>query len=54
MCQRPKRAFLISTEVVDEAIEKSKNGCQRPKRAFLISTVEDVLTELYSGDVSTP
>ena len=37
MCQRPKRAFIISTEeentVVAETLE-----CQRPKRAFIIST----------------
>ena len=38
VCQRPKRAFLISTNL--KKLKKLKNlrVCQRPKRAFLIST----------------
>ena len=39
MCQRPKRAFLISTDK-RETLQKYPVGmCQRPKRAFLISTL---------------
>ena len=39
LCQRPKRAFLIST--YNELAKQALNCimCQRPKRAFLISTV---------------
>ena len=37
VCQRPKRAFLISTaKKVKRLIDNTV--CQRPKRAFLIST----------------
>ena len=36
MCQRPKRAFIISTEELEECCEALV--CQRPKRAFIIST----------------
>ena len=38
MCQRPKRAFIISTQkkLIDN--ELINNVCQRPKRAFIIST----------------
>ena len=42
MCQRPKRAFLISTEPWPLGliiILIARELCQRPKRAFLISTV---------------
>ena len=37
-CQRPKRAFLISTlkEKLSDLVDYEM--CQRPKRAFLIST----------------
>ena len=37
-CQRPKRAFFISTEK-SEGNRSSIRLCQRPKRAFFISTV---------------
>ena len=37
MCQRPKRAFFISTED-GTLVKTSRIGCQRPKRAFFIST----------------
>ncbi len=37
MCQRPKRAFIISTKDITIDILKHM-VCQRPKRAFIIST----------------
>ena len=37
MCQRPKRAFIISTQEKGVLADKTE-GCQRPKRAFIIST----------------
>ena len=37
MCQRPKRAFFISTTGKTITIPNSEL-CQRPKRAFFIST----------------
>ena len=39
MCQRPKRAFFISTEFENADVEERINRCQRPKRAFFISTL---------------
>ena len=38
VCQRPKRAFLISTQYIKRAADANTVECQRPKRAFLIST----------------
>ena len=40
LCQRPKRAFFISTWFMEEK-RKHKNVCQRPKRAFFISTMKN-------------
>ena len=38
-CQRPKRAFFISTIMANNMNRNnSKHMCQRPKRAFFIST----------------
>ena len=45
MCQRPKRAFFISTEEAHRAPEKLVL-CQRPKRAFFISTLKG-LNEVF-------
>ena len=39
MCQRPKRAFSISTQPKYGTVGNYRNKCQRPKRAFSISTV---------------
>ena len=46
MCQRPKRAFLISTKF---RVNDSDTNvlCQRPKRAFLISTVPSETPHKY-------
>ena len=38
MCQRPKRAFFISTLYQKLQLPLGKAVCQRPKRAFFIST----------------
>ena len=38
MCQRPKRAFFISTLTPITDISCFRDVCQRPKRAFFIST----------------
>ena len=38
MCQRPKRASFISTEVTREYATLADYVCQRPKRASFIST----------------
>ena len=38
VCQRPKRAFSISTGLEEYKADILKR-CQRPKRAFSISTV---------------
>ena len=38
MCQRPERAFFISTKQRLAFIEKNHPVCQRPERAFFIST----------------
>ena len=39
MCQRPKRAFSISTKLETGKTERiDLDMCQRPKRAFSIST----------------
>ena len=39
MCQRPKRAFFISTKT--QIYLKVPGMCQRPKRAFFISTYQN-------------
>ena len=39
MCQRPKRAFFISTQGAPHTFLGWLSGCQRPKRAFFISTL---------------
>ena len=41
VCQCPRRAFLISTALIDEEYQITKLG-QCPRRAFLISTVPEV------------
>ena len=38
VCQRPKRAFFISTVNFLVFFTKTRGMCQRPKRAFFIST----------------
>ena len=38
MCQRPIRAFFISTHIPAERKQHEYKRCQRPKRAFFIST----------------
>ena len=38
VCQRPERAYFISTEVIDSWVVKPVL-CQRPERAYFISTV---------------
>ena len=38
VCQRPKRAFIISTIFGQKGQKMKENLCQRPKRAFIIST----------------
>ena len=52
-CQRPKRAFLISTKIWQKK-EETTSMCQRPKRAFLISTDYKALDDFFAGCVSTP
>ena len=48
MCQRPKRAFLISTQCdILLAAAVLHDVCQRPKRAFLISTVPSETPHKY-------
>ena len=42
MCQRPKRASFISTEVIN-LTPHTVNVCQRPKRASFISTLKGVV-----------
>ena len=42
-CQRPKRAFFISTGGSIMKKQIIVKLCQRPKRAFFISTVEEIL-----------
>ena len=37
-CQRPKRAFYISTMKMTASVSSTCYKCQRPKRAFYIST----------------
>ena len=44
-CQRPKRAFIISTKNKKKSINHCNFMCQRPKRAFIISTFESVVTD---------
>ena len=39
-CQRPKRAFIISTSTPYCQYDYGNIMCQRPKRAFIISTEE--------------
>ena len=55
VCQRPKRAFFISTDIWAERTKNERKLCQRPKRAFFISTnmKEKILREIKNG-VSTP
>ena len=42
VCQRPKRAFFISTEKYSLCSNDGFSVCQRPKRAFFISTVRQM------------
>ena len=44
MCQRPKRAFIISTRMKSKVTRLFISMCQRPKRAFIISTVYNSIT----------
>ena len=39
LCQRPKRAFFISTIPLMAVRRRLLEVCQRPKRAFFISTI---------------
>ena len=39
VCQRPKRAYFISTQLVAVITPSSYGVCQRPKRAYFISTI---------------
>ena len=55
-CQRPKRAFLISTRQALETSQTYTAVCQRPKRAFLISTargakrlIEEICVNALNG-----
>ena len=43
MCQRPKRAFFISTFMLRSKKFRLLAMCQRPKRAFFISTPKQKL-----------
>ena len=45
VCQRPKRAYLISTQLT-LCFQQALKRCQRPKRAYLISTCSGVLCRL--------
>ena len=38
VCQRPKRAYFISTTDAPSDFDKVEDLCQRPKRAYFIST----------------
>ena len=42
MCQRPERAFFISTRNVFVLSSLKVIVCQRPERAFFISTKKDM------------
>ena len=53
MCQRPKRAFCIST-IMYEVYDDRNVKCQRPKRAFCISTFQSGDYRRNRGGVSTP
>ena len=53
VCQRPKRAFFISTVSTDKVKDDLGEMCQRPKRAFFISTEDFEETEA-EPKVSTP
>ena len=48
MCQRPKRAFIISTTIPDRMVKNQPIVCQRPKRAFIISTRRSLKNLLFS------
>ena len=52
MCQRPKRAFFISTKWI--ALVPVAVVCQRPKRAFFISTIYEEFQLENGKAVSTP
>ena len=52
VCQRPKRAFFISTHRIYGDVEVKTFVCQRPKRAFFISTGGRVTYESKSGCVN--
>ena len=54
MCQRPKRAFIISTQRTVLIVSKVEMVCQRPKRAFIISTNKLYEGATAQGGVSTP
>ena len=45
VCQRPERAFFIST-VVRHIPTNFLLGCQRPERAFFISTQKGYFKEV--------
>ena len=53
-CQRPKRAYFISTAEEEDTDTQDEIRCQRPKRAYFISTLstEEKVDE-WMG-VSTP
>ena len=46
-CQRPKRAFFISTVQPAQRDIWAERKCQRPKRAFFISTVPSETPHKY-------
>ena len=53
LCQRPERAFLISTPQEKAFIETDSQLCQRPKWAFLFLR-QQLLYLHISCNVSTP
>ncbi len=53
-CQRPERAFFISTNLYLRLMITILQLCQRPERAFFISTEGGIFIMSNSWFVSTP
>ena len=54
VCQRPERAFFISTNKQVSVTPQYEDMCQRPERAFFISTLRVYILHAVKGCVSTP
>ena len=53
-CQRPKRAYFISTYRKEVMLLDQEEECQRPKRAYFISTAKIRLTKAEASLCQRP